>query len=726
MSSSSPSAESQVSWFVGVIWGKGKLDQLPRFLAAGIWQNGQADRHVDKVLSMKVGDRIAAKATYTRKNDLPFDSRGNVVSVMAIRAIGTITANHGDGRTVSVDWTALESKREWFFYTERSTVWRVEPGTTHKNELIDFTFNDVPQNIDAFRNTPFWSARFGDGDNEAGGPEWLGRVQFYEAVADRLAAFRNDRSRLMEGLHGIAARLSVGMNLTDRFADGSTGPLEDIDPFTVMGLFNRGTTSSNRRAIASEIGQLLGVDVPVPDSFLGVPQFNNQSSWLFNFADGRADGEIDTLWTLFTATLDYLNAYAEDSDVEALEDEVKSAFDAVRQLPVGAAQLGKALHWVRPWDCISLDLKTQAYIRDVVGLDLAKYNVASDMTAEDYFALGEDLTVSFEQSDSKVESYPDLVWNALEGDQPEEETHVENLSAVETSYTVDSIIEEGCFLDRSELVAMIDKLRSKKNIILQGPPGTGKTWLAKRLAFALMGTRDRTALRAMQFHPNMSYEDFIRGWRPGDDGTLTLVDGPFLELIASAMASPDVQFVLVIEEVNRGNLAQIFGEVLTLLEADKRSEDEALHLTYRRVDDKPVYIPRNVHVIGTMNVADRSLAIVDLALRRRFAFFDLEPQLNDQWLNWVTTRAGLDKGFALKIKASVDELNSEIAKDRNLGTQYRIGHSFFTPEASAVRPNQEEWFRQVVRTEVATLLNEYWFDFPDAAAKSSKQLLEGL
>lgn len=715
-----------MSWFVGVIWGKGKLDQLPRFLAEGIWQNGRADKHVDKVLSMKVGDRIAAKATYTRKNDLPFDNRGNVVSVMAIRAVGTVTSNHGDGRTVSVDWTELAPRREWFFYTERSTVWRVEPGAGYKDELIDFTFNDASQNIDAFRNTPFWSARFGDDAGDVALPHWEGRVQFYEAVADGLAAFHDDRGHLIAGLHEIAARLTVGMNLTDRFADGSTGPLDDIDPFTVMGLFNRGTTESNRRAIASEIAQLLGIDVPVPDSFLGVPQFNNQSSWLFNFADGRAEGEIDTLWTLFMATLEYLGSDVEDGDVESLEDDVKAAFDAVRELPVGAAQLGKVLHWVRPWDCISLDLKTQAYIRDVVGLDLAKYNVAGDMRAEDYFALGGDLTASFERSDSKVESFPDLVWNALEGDQPEEETQVEIQSAVETSYTVDSIIEEGCFLDRSELVSMIDKLRSKKNIMLQGPPGTGKTWLAKRLAFALMGTKDRTALRAMQFHPNMSYEDFVRGWRPGSDGTLTLVDGPFLELIDDAMASPDVQFVLVIEEVNRGNLAQIFGEMLTLLEADKRSEDEALHLTYRRVDDKPVYIPRNVHLIGTMNVADRSLAIVDLALRRRFAFFGLEPQLNEQWLKWVTTRSGLQKGFALKIKASVEALNSEIAKDRNLGVQYRIGHSFFTPEAVAVRPNQEEWFRQVVRTEIATLLNEYWFDFPEVAEKSSKQLLESL
>ena len=206
------------------------------------------------------------------------------------------------------------------------------------------------------------------------------------------------------------------------------------------------------------------------------------------------------------------------------------------------------------------------------------------------------------------------------------------------SYSTENILDDGCFLEREELERLIDRLRIKKNLILQGPPGTGKTWLAKRLAYALMGQRDPQRLRAVQFHPNLSYEDFVRGWRPSGDGKLSLIDGAFLEVVEDAR-NTSLPYVVVIEEINRGNPAQIFGEMLTLLEADKRYPSEALELSYRRSQNERVYIPSNLYVIGTMNVADRSLALVDLALRRRFAFVDLEPKINHSWQNWLIIEA---------------------------------------------------------------------------------------
>ena len=181
-------------------------------------------------------------------------------------------------------------------------------------------------------------------------------------------------------------------------------------------------------------------------------------------------------------------------------------------------------------------------------------------------------------------------------------------------YNVADIVAEGCFLDESSLSAILDRLKLKKNLILQGPPGTGKTWLAKKLAFALLRQKDDNRVNQFQFHPNLSYEDFIRGYRPDGEGRLTLVDGPFLKLIEEAKADTSNDYVMVIEEINRGNPAQILGEMLTLLEADKRNPGDAMRLAHSRLDAERIYIPPNVYVIGTMNLADRSIALVDLAL----------------------------------------------------------------------------------------------------------------
>ena len=209
---------------------------------------------------------------------------------------------------------------------------------------------------------------------------------------------------------------------------------------------------------------------------------------------------------------------------------------------------------------------------------------------------------------------------------PESDTLI-TISTPKPQYTLQSILQEGCFLPKPKLQTILSRLKSKKNLILQGPPGTGKTWLARRLAYALIGHKDDARVRRLQFHPNLSYEDFIRGLRPNADGRLDLVDGPFLASITQAVNDPDSAHVIVIEEINRGNPAQIFGEMLTLLEADKRNPDEALILQHPKNPDERVHIPPNLHVIGTMNIADRSIALVDLALRRRFAFIDLVPNL---------------------------------------------------------------------------------------------------
>lgn len=295
-------------------------------------------------------------------------------------------------------------------------------------------------------------------------------------------------------------------------------------------------------------------------------------------------------------------------------------------------------------------------------------------------------------------------------------------------YGVADIVSDGSFLPAAELNGLLHLLRHKKNLVLQGPPGTGKTWLARRLAYALVGTKDPSRVMAVQFQPSLSYEDFVRGWRPhaGKDGVggLRLTDGVFLECVAAALAEPEEAFVLVIEEINRGNPAQILGELLTLLETDKRIPGEALRLAYPRHAEERVYVPPNLHIIGTMNIADRSLALVDLALRRRFAFQTLTPQLNGAWRQWCQ-KAGAPAELVDTIAQRMGDLNAAISDDNRLRSQFCVGHSFVTPPRDGVA-DWPAWFRTVVETEIGPLLDEYWYDDEATALSHRAKLSQAL
>ena len=196
-----------------------------------------------------------------------------------------------------------------------------------------------------------------------------------------------------------------------------------------------------------------------------------------------------------------------------------------------------------------------------------------------------------------------------------------------------------------------------------------------------------------------------------------------MQAIEAAKSEPS-PFVLVIEEINRGNPAQIFGEMLTLLEDTKRNSAEAIELAYRKGDER-VYVPKNLYVIGTMNVADRSLAIVDLALRRRFAFVDLEPRLGLAWRTWCSKR-GLDETILSEIEARISALNLEITSTVSLGPQFRIGHSYVTPDMDDKVVDGRGWFRAKVETEIGPLLDEYWYDAPERAREARAKLLLGI
>lgn len=725
MVSDSETYEMRPAWFVGASYGRTD-DQTSRFLREGIWENGYHDRYLDDVKSIQPGDRIAIKAAYVRKHNLPFDNRTLPVSVMAIKAIGTVTENMSDGRQVKVDWTPVNPLREWYFYTYRRTVWRVPPGSWANDELIRFAFDGDDQDIDAFRNDDYWKDRFGDQPQPDPRFAW---TDFYSEFADRLLSYRNDRRQLVAAIHEVSGGLPRPIPLQDRFPDGSSGPLEDICPFTTFGLFNRGLTDENRRRIAGGLAEFLGVTQPVPDSFEGIPTLNNLNAWFFPYADGRSDDHMDSLWRVFADALQYADR-GDDADRARFAE---SFDDAIARHSVGP-RLATGLYWVRPWIFLALDGRTAGFLRNRMGVEVPR----GRPDAETYLSLHDLVEERFMGDGQQVRSLPELSAVAYipSGVVPEEPDDVDSVGQevnhwqeereAVIPYSIDDIIDEGCFLPRETLEGMLALLKRKKNIILQGPPGTGKTWLAKKLAFALIGSRSERRVRPFQFHPNLSYEDFVRGWRPEGDGRLSLVDGPFLQAIEEARKEPSLDLVVVIEEINRGTPAQIFGEMLTLLEADKRSEQEALALSYPRHSSERLHIPPNLFVIGTMNVADRSLSRLDLALRRRFGFVDLEPVFGDTWRNWVSEQCGIDTGFLADIERRLDTLNWAIATDILLGPQYRVGHSVVTPGAGEMIEDEADWFRQVVETEIGPLLDEYWFDQPGKAREEINKLLQGL
>jgi 5-methylcytosine-specific restriction protein B len=270
------------------------------------------------------------------------------------------------------------------------------------------------------------------------------------------------------------------------------------------------------------------------------------------------------------------------------------------------------------------------------------------------------------------------------------------------------------YMDERQYDTLVGVLRAKKNIILQGAPGVGKTFAAKRLAYSMMGVKDVERVMMVQFHQSYSYEDFVEGYRPSSEG-FELSKGTFYTFCKKAADDSDNDYFFIIDEINRGNLSKIFGELFMLIENDKRGPKNKLQLLYSR---ELFYVPDNVYLIGMMNTADRSLAMLDYALRRRFAFFELKPAFStDKFREY---REELNSPRFDKLISCVERLNDAIAKDETLGEGFRIGHSYFCN----LTPDETEGpkLSQVVEYELAPMLKEYWFDEPAKASMWADEL----
>lgn len=462
----SPGADAttrRATWFVGSTWGDRDEDQTTRFLAQGIWENVDADQAlIEQVQQIEPGDRIAIKAAFVRKLDLPFPyPTGQSASAMRIKATGVVTANPGDGTRLEVAWDPGSAPRDWFFFTGRATVWRVDPGSEPQDQLIAFAFDGKDQDYDWF----------------------LARSPWRKGEADALAE---------------------------------------------------------------------------------APQ-----------------------------------------------------------------------------------------------------------------------------------------------------------SSLAPAYTIDDALD-GLFMERTEFERLLSIWRTKKNLVLQGAPGVGKSFVARRLAYALMEHADPARVAAVQFHQSYGYEDFMQGYRPTASGGFELRNGVFHRFCEQARKDPSRPHVFIIDEINRGNLSKVFGELMLLIEADKRGPTWTTQLAYSSDGDEPFWVPPNLYILGMMNTADRSLSLVDYALRRRFGFVTLEPAFASDAFRKHLLASGVGAAIIDRITHGMMELNAAIASDAvNLGAGFRIGHSFFTPAAQA----DAAWLEQVIETEIRPLLEEYWFDDPEKARQWRDRLL---
>lgn len=550
-------------WFLGACR-NGNDDQSEHFINNGIWQYyGQNNKDINLIRSIQTGDRIAIKAAYAQKHDLPFDNKGYPVAVLKIKAIGTVAQNQRDGKSLKVHWDKNFSEKKWYFYTSQKTVWKVTISNWQAEELINFTFYNQLQNINRFCNDPIRKKRFG---------------------------------------------------------------IVDID----------------KRELTK------------------------------------------TRWQ--QTILKFIHELCHQNN-----SEIFSRQQILEYYQIKLEKLFPDNHTIKQ----SLSRTLQ---------ELRDQNILQFIARGQYKLSNYDLDVTERFNKDIQENRQDYI--------------------IRQPYTLDDVIAEGCFVDPEQLEIILERLKDKKNLILQGPPGTGKTWLAKRLANVMVGYRDFDNIKVIQFHLNMSYEDFIRGYRPSSEGKLELIDGPFIDIANQARYDPNTNYVIVIEEINRGNPAQIFGEMLTLLEANKRNYHEAMELTHKRNDETDFFIPDNLYVIGTMNIADRSLAMVDFALRRRFAFFTLQPNFDKQWLAYMAKKTTIPPEKLEVWQQRLLLLNQKISDDPMLGKAFTIGHSYLTTNKAVA--DADTWYKNIIDTEIRPLLTEYWFDEPNKIDEAIEALLSDL
>ena len=688
-------------------------------------------------------------------------------------------------------------------------------------------------------------------------------ISFYEELAIKLLEYKDKRKSLIVFLQQLCTENDIKFP----FVENDNNIVEDIDPFTVFGIFNKGITNENRIKICRVFKKAFNIQADIPANFDGIPVLNNMNSWFFAGKNERGENDIENLWEMFQIALKYVK------DKGAYEEKFFKIFDKVKNQKTVKWKITIGLYWIAPFSFLNLDSVNQNFI---VNNSEIVNNIEVDglfkkmINGNEYLQLIKSCEDYFKKENSKYRSFPELslaawkysqnkvnkcwlvgaswgrvnktdefieneIWqNGYDDKYLDEVKHVKvgDKIVIKTTYTMknnlpfeynrsasvmeivaigtvtknlkdgknlevnwnnkldeskkwyfgswrdtiqeikrdkswkeadlldfifegkeqdynkflndktdeaselsDKIEQEVMELDKNNINPytkqnflnevfmketdydkLVALLKHKKNIILQGAPGVGKTFTAKRLAYSLIGTEDDSRIEMVQFHQNYSYEDFVMGYRPTETG-FELRNGVFYDFCEKARSDIENDYYFIIDEINRGNLSAVFGELLMLVEGDYR--DKPVRLVYKK--DKWFSVPHNVYIIGMMNTADRSIAMIDYALRRRFSFFTMKPGFDSE--GFVNLQNKVNHLAFNTVINEIKILNNEIAEDDSLGEGFCIGHSYFVyDEKNPPVCGIEMWLKNVIEYDICPMLDEYWFDDKQKADSWQKRL----
>ena len=551
-------------------------------------------------------------------------------------------------------------------------------------------------------------------------------AEFYKEFALELVNYQDNRSELIEKVKSIYKRTGLSMPTLEK-----DNKLVDIDPFTVFGLFNKRIKDENRVKILSAIAELFQLESEVPTSFDSIPILNPLNATYYYFVDERGENDIDDLWSLFISALDY-----DKEPVIENKEKVMEFFDIVNtRKGNGNSKTTMGLYWIAPNSFLNLDRCNIWFIFESgqipIKITEKLPKIQSKISGVDYFNTIEIIQTYLDSEEATLKSFKELSFEAWKTSkiishedkvngivsensvlfEDDAVSEIEEIDRIYRPYSKNDFLED-VFMSEEDYERLSSILRYKKNIILQGAPGVGKTYTAKRLAYSLMGERNSERVMMIQFHQSYSYEDFIMGYRPTDNG-FKLKNGAFYNFCKKAEGDEDNDYYFIIDEINRGNLSKIFGELFMLLENDKRGA--SLQLIY---SDEKFSIPKNLYIIGMMNTADRSLAMLDYALRRRFAFFELKPGFETDGFKKYQDEINNEKFD--KLINCIKNLNDIISTDDSLGEGFCIGHSYFCNFSAEFIT--DDILSSIVEYELIPLLKEYWFDEPSLVKEWSKNL----
>ena len=619
---------------------------------------------------MNEGDYIVLKSSYTRKIDLPFPNPNNqFASVMRIKAVGIIQENIGDGHTVKVDWIEdyRATNKEWYFNTSRETVWMLDYNSELSGQLIEFSLNNEKQDYSYFLNIDHWRNHFFNDEqfeeyqlmNQTGFREnYFKWIDFYEELADKVLQYASDRQSLIKKIEHTYE--SIGMKLPTLEKDRN---IVDIDPFTIFALFNKGITDANRVKIMTGLKEEFSISADLPDNFNGIPVVNNMAATFYYFIDDREKDDIDNLWTVFTAAMKY-----DEKPSEGSMNNFITAFDKTLQQRGIRWNLTMGLYWIRPKRFINLDGVNRKFILNHDNLPsevIDKLNGLSKIPDGDkYLKIIKSVKSSLENGHYNYKNFPGLSYQAW--------------------FSNGKILDEAPeSIEYSEYAA---KLMSSKNIIFRGAPGTGKTYLARSIAaeivsdsehnsFSELTDNQKKNVEFIQFHPSYDYTDFVEGFRPKVDPETNEMRyevkyGVFKNFMLEAKSRAREKFVFIIDEVNRGEISKIFGELFFTIDPSYRGIQGAVRTQYASSDENMFYIPDNVYIIGTMNDIDRSVESFDFAMRRRFRFIEIAAD------SQITMLDGKVDDYN-KATEHMRRLNKAISEVDGLNSHYHIGPSYF-------------------------------------------------